>query len=173
MKPMVYGDHKSKPEILHQEERDNFRIMILSFGTHPCAYIGVPNDSPLVNLDYGLLDNFINVHGGFTFGCQGSDERYPFIAGYYWYGWDYAHLDDWLGCHFEDEWIKDLWQAIRPKKWTTEEIYEHCLVALEQFKQLEKRMLHDVEFYDSLIQCNLNSEDPLRFSHYIPSAPDR
>jgi len=126
MKEMKYlPERLKKPEVLLDTWEEGLRIIILSLGTHPCAYVGIPLEHPLAGFNYDDLD-FIECHGGFTFSEAGDDKYLP--KGFWWYGWDYAHVGDWMGYYKEGE-FRDY------KKWTTEEIYEEAkLVAWDMRK---------------------------------------
>ena len=59
----------------------------------PCsinAYIGIKEGHPLYGVNYS--DITLDCHGGLTFSMMGDDKYYP--EGYWWIGWDYAHLGD-------------------------------------------------------------------------------
>jgi len=131
MKEMVYKPERlEKPEILLDTEEVGIRIIILSLGTYPCAYVGIPINHPLAGLHYGDL-SFITCHGGFTFSEKGDGEYLP--KGYWWYGWDYAHAGDYLGYYSNiGEIIKEKWA----KKWTTKEIYSEALAVAWDMKKL-------------------------------------
>jgi hypothetical protein len=82
--------------------------------TGPCgnfvAYVGVPADNSLAGRDYD--DMPLDVHGGLTFAAEGGRRIWP--AGWYWYGWDYAHAGDVIpGIRSFDE---------HDKAWTVEEV---------------------------------------------------
>lgn len=66
MKQMIYTPNRSKKgEILAAGDYKNFKYYVVSFGTHPCAYVDVSNTS-LANKDYD--ENDIDCHGGLTYG---------------------------------------------------------------------------------------------------------
>ena len=85
-----------KPDVLLDRFGNGYRILILSCGIHPCAYVGVPSDHPLAGFSYMDLLHLIDCHGGLTFSDEGDGEARP--RGYFWYGWDYAHAGDYTGC---------------------------------------------------------------------------
>ncbi len=130
MKKMVYKPRIQKPKILLDTEEVGLRIIIISYGTHPCAYVGVPENHPIAGYDCDDL-SFMNVHGGFTFSRKG--DRKPLPKGYWWYGWDYAHCDDYMGYYKENEEL-----AKNSKKWTTEEIYEEAKEVAWEMRKLMK-----------------------------------
>ena len=121
MKEMEY---KSKMEsiVLESGVHDQFSFMILSLGTHPAAYVNIPEDHPFYKKD--KIRDYIEVHGGLTF--IGKLMIEPKISGW-WVGWDYAHTGDYTR-HFEG--------GEGNRKWTTKEIVEHVK---EVIKQLDKK----------------------------------
>jgi hypothetical protein len=109
---------------------EGLRFLIMRGPFHLCAYVGVPESHPLAGQNYDDLP--IQCHGGLTFAAKGGEklgETWP--AGFYWYGWDYGHLDD---------------QTIMPKvpglsdrgghKWTVSEVEGDSWQALYEFKRL-------------------------------------
>lgn len=70
---------------------DGIRCVILRGGQSLCAYLGVPKNHPLAGRDYEKLN--LDCHGGLTYSGEDKGGKY-LPAGYWWYGWDYAHLGD-------------------------------------------------------------------------------
>ena len=68
-------------------------VVLFNSGGWRTAYINVKNTF-LENLDYMKCDNYVDVHGGFTY----KDCRLPFehsiSENHSWLGWDYAHFED-------------------------------------------------------------------------------
>lgn len=97
---------------------------ILNLGTHPTAYIKLPNNS---NID----ENEIDVHGGITYSEDhlwiNDNEK---IDGKF-IGWDYAHYMDYGG--YEELLPKEM--RTGGKKWTTKEIYEEVRHACYQVQK--------------------------------------
>ena len=123
MKEMVYQKNRIK-EILSEGEYCGYHVVIVSYGTHPCAYVEIPKNHPYYGKYYGDLD--IDVHGGLTFGSHLSHvlgERG--LNGFY-IGWDYAHAGDYYeGLPFSPH----------DKKWTTEEIFEDVKSVIHQLQE--------------------------------------
>ena len=124
MKPMIYNPKRIK-EILYEGDYNGYHFVIVSYGTHPCAYVEIPKDNKLYKIDYSdesLWD--ISVHGGFTFGDDllhlGFEENRYFL------GWDYAHCGDYAGYDILFSFSGD------DKKWSTEEIYEEVKSVIDQ-----------------------------------------
>ena len=135
MKEMIYKAEQQKPEILHRGVHEGYEFLIVSYGTHPCAYVNLTN-TPCAGMNYEELERVIDCHGGLTY--SGSLERV--LGGttkeccYRWFiGWDYAHMGDYLGFNalFGDNGDDD-------KHWTTEEIYEDVVSVIAQLKELTK-----------------------------------
>lgn len=93
MKEMVY-DAAGRTEILASGEIDGYPYLIISLGTHPCAYVGVPEGHPYYGLDYTEPD--VACHGGLTYG--GAAPRAAELPDdlHHWFGWDYAHWCDYI-----------------------------------------------------------------------------
>lgn len=135
-KPMIY---KNKYEIktLASGTYKVFKFAIISYGTHPCAYVGIPYDLYYPKLsEKGVLEN-IDCHGGVTF----NEYRYN-VEGYYPHiykelkthkviGWDYSHYADYSGI-FPEHLSCGLWL----KRWTTREILVEINCVIDQLSQL-------------------------------------
>ena len=123
MKEMIYINEQ-KRELLDTGIYKNYKYYIMSLGTHPTAYIEIPEESKLYNKNYD--DIYINVHGALTY-----SQDYLYISetkkleGWF-IGWDYAHYGDYYGGYTE------LLQTNGSKKWSTEEILEEVKDAIEQ-----------------------------------------
>lgn len=135
MKQMIYTLNRSKKgEILATGDYKGFCFYVVSYGTHPCAYVDVSNTS-LANKDYD--ENNIDCHGGFTYGRDYLSAVDTERANGKWYiGWNYAHYGDYmptshvniLGAYGERESVYGKWE----KRWTTEEIVAECKNVINQ-----------------------------------------
>lgn len=126
MKPMVYEElFGSKTlEVLYGGNVDGYNCYIISYGTHPCAYVEIPKIHPLYKKEYNSK-KFLNIdcHWGITYS---QDFLRPIGAEKSWFiGWDYAHSGDRYG------------QLIYGKEWTTEEIFEEVKHVVKQLKDME------------------------------------
>jgi len=125
MKRMIYYA-EPKREILATGYCFGLLYFILNLGFHPTAYIKIPDD-----LDVNDID--IDVHWGITYNknhlwiAENNRIKGNFI------GWDYAHMGDYLG--FEKLFPKGEWQ-MNHKKWTTKEIYEEVRHACYQIQKM-------------------------------------
>lgn len=107
------------------------RYYIMNLGTHPTAYVEIPEKHWLYNIkDYDNMP--INCHGGVTYlsdglllNEQGKETKGRFM------GWDYGHCDDYNGCAAQTGFKFD------GKKWTTEEIYQEVKDVCAQIIALE------------------------------------
>jgi hypothetical protein len=110
----------------------NIRYRVMRAGASLTVYVGVPIDHPLAGLDYNEIP--ISVHGGLTFGKEGEGEFHP--EGWYWYGWDYAHLGDRTFYELE---YSDMFQGHNDKEWTVEDVINDSYWdGFYQFSQLKK-----------------------------------
>lgn len=127
---MVYSSERTNGDILLRGTIDGYKYLIVSYGTHPCAYIAIPENHSRYK-DYHKLesDNTIYPHGGVTYS---GNERNG-IKGH-WIGWDYHHACDFSG-HYLSGVNYDYFSE--NKKWTTAEIFDEVQDVIEQLKHLE------------------------------------
>lgn len=134
MKEMVYMPTRTDGAIILDKGNINgYAYRIVSYGTHPCAYVDIPQTSKVCDIYTTFCENDeIDVHGGITYARD-----YLFSKDFgeeqgHWIGWDYAHWDDYSG-YFE---------TVFPfpfggKKWTTPEIFADVKSVIRQLKELE------------------------------------
>lgn len=128
-KPMIYqADHTH--DVLCEGKYFGFHFVIVSYGTHPCAYVEM-TDTQWNFLDYDVLEDKINCHGGLTFAGDLTHIRED-LTGWF-FGWDYAHAGDYMGYDI----LFNFKSRYEDKKWTTEEILEDVFNVIEQIRQLE------------------------------------
>ena len=134
MKQMIYTpNRKNKGEILATGTYKNFKYYVVSYGTHPCAYVDVSNTS-LANKDYH--ENDINCHGGLTYGRDYLSAVDTERANGKWYiGWDYDHYGDYTSNPFVDMFGVC---GECEKRWTTEEIVAECKSVINQIVDKER-----------------------------------
>lgn len=132
MKEMVYrsaieNKHQFN-DMLDEGTYKNFHYAIVSYGTHPCAYVEIPEGHELYDVsdEDELVD--IDCHCGITYVSKTGLIR-PSNKNHrdgHWIGWDYAHFGDYicLPTNFE------IWND--DKKWTTKEIFEDVKNVIEQ-----------------------------------------
>lgn len=135
MKPMVYRDFGGSQELLYYyyDIVNDFEIAIVNRGSHPCGYIRVPDKmfekarKIAHEMDASVYDYdnwYADVHYGLTY----ANVRRPFkddrLTEGFWIGWDYAHAGDHCGL---------IWHP-GEKEWTTEEIFEEALNALDSVR---------------------------------------
>ena len=124
MKEMEYkylANNEQFHEILDRGTYNGYEYCIILFGSHPCAYVVIPEDNPLYKKNYYDMD--IDVHCGLTFG-----DTNRFIDDKWCIGWDYAHAGDYSSYYilFNDG------LAESSKKWTTAEILEDVHHVIDQ-----------------------------------------
>ena len=119
IKPVKYYlDHRI--EILYTDNYKGYNYFIISYGTHPCAYVEIPKNHPYYGVNYMDIDDEIEVHGGLTYSSSGI----LLLHDTWVIGWDYAHCCDY------SPYLADS----NLKKWTTEEIIEECKRVIVQLK---------------------------------------
>ena len=126
MKEMVYSKMRNV-EILDRGMYKDYDYVILSLGTHPCAYVRIPEDHPYYGEDYDNCD--IDCHGGLTYGNSYLRTSYDTQEDGWWIGWDYAHCDDYCGDMTCDCGVKH----------TTKEIQQECFSVIEQLIKVESK----------------------------------
>lgn len=129
-----------------------FRGLIIRGLFGPCAYIGVPMEHCLDDMESLRFD----CHGGVTFRGPGDGTIRP--EGWYWYGWDYQHPTDkvMLPELSEDEFPSELIELLKStygsgKAWRVAEI-EHDIIdvavnvarALEEGRRATVKAINDL-----------------------------
>lgn len=133
MKEMIY-QAEFKREVLDTGYCLGLLYFILNLGSHPTAYIKIPENSKYYGKDMGEID--LNVHEGVTYV---NDYLYisanQKIDGWF-IGWDYAHYGDYAGYE------KLLPQEFRTggKKWSTQEIYQEVREACYEIQNKKEEV---------------------------------
>lgn len=132
MKEMVYKyfaeNGQEVIDMLDEGVYKGFHYVIVSYGTHPCAYVEIPGGHKLYDVSNKdeLVD--INCHGGITYVSKigiikPSNKNHRDGR---WIGWDYAHCMDYCYSLYDFEFFHE------GKKWTTKEIFEDVKNVIEQ-----------------------------------------
>ena len=108
---------------------DGVRFLIMRGPAALCAYVGVPESHPLAGQEYDNLP--LDCHGGLTYSRAGA-KHWP--AGWYWYGWDYAHSGDYAT--YYDERPLAGFDHSDEKKWTPRAVEADAWTALYEFNKL-------------------------------------
>lgn len=93
-KEMNYGTTR-KCEVLAQGTYRGIDYRVVSYGTHPCSYIRVPDENKFYGKDYDDIP--LDCHCGLTFSAMFPNEDYKrndVFSNGFWIGWDYAHYCD-------------------------------------------------------------------------------
>ena len=133
MKKMKYSLDNIR-EVLYEGKYLGYQYYIVSYGSHPCVYVKIPEDNQLYHKKYMDLD-FINCHGGLTYSDSFLPiESYKTFKNDEWYlGWDYAHIFDYTAFY------ELIGLPNHPlKKWTTGEIKEECKKVIKELKDYER-----------------------------------
>ena len=132
MRPMVYVSKRCRM-MLDADIYKGFEYYILSLGTHPCAYVRIPEWHKFYHKDY---DNcYVECHGGMTYASDnlqitdGGDK----VKGWF-IGWDYAHYGDYMGYY---EMFNSEYTGENNHRWTTEEILAEVKGVIEQLSAIE------------------------------------
>lgn len=135
LKPMIYKD-KRETSILGEGVYNDYFWTIISYGTHPCAYVKLPLYHFLFDTDLTnwYSPQYIECHGGITY----NDSSLLDIKTGTWIGWDYNHGSDFNGIYLADQGLYD--SFIKNKKWETEEIYEEVKNVIEQLIKINRKI---------------------------------
>lgn len=118
----------SEPLVLAAGEYKGFHYYVISYGTHPCCYIEIPEGHKYFNMDYEYID--FECHGGLTF--SESCLRPVDESGKRWFiGWDYAHCYDYVG-YYELLNSNPMFRNHHLRKWSTLDLILECLKAIKQ-----------------------------------------
>lgn len=135
MKEMVYNGIR-KVTVLDDSTYIGYHYVILSLGTHPCAYVEIPKESSLYKKDY---NTGLSCHGGITYAEWDLHLNDNKLYKGWFIGWDYAHQRDFIKCSNSDRFAYVSLIASRlllpnkdDKHWTTAEILEDVKNVIEQ-----------------------------------------
>lgn len=121
MKEMIYKDKMSEPKVLACGRHKGLSWWVVSYGTHPSAYINVAG-TRLSGKNYFDIEG-LYVHGGLTY----SAEKIAVANCKGWFiGWDYAHVGDCFG------------GSVQGKRWSTEDIVSDCKRAISYISADQK-----------------------------------
>lgn len=125
-------------QVLARDYYKGYEFFVVSYGTHPCAYVSIPEGKPYHEAK--SWDDIVDIdcHGGCTY--VENDENFKCIAecteeNTTVIGWDYGHYNDFSGI--------DLFPIpFETKKWTTKEMVAECKEVIEQLYFLEHPELY-------------------------------
>lgn len=130
--------YNAKPGIVDMGTAFDLPYVVITFGSHPCAYVAVQPGHPVYGKSY--YDNpdmfsSIKVHGGVTFTnrnpcfCEESD--------LWWVGWDYNHYGDYNAKMVAGIPVYGL-MGDPQRMWMLPEIYMDIRTAARRLKEMEK-----------------------------------
>lgn len=123
LKPMKYQAKRIR-EVLAHDVINGIEFYIINYGTHPCAYIHIPETHSLSGFNWtNELDNLITCHGGVTWFDSFLPNNINSTNGK-WLGWDYGHCTDYQV--YSDKYVND------GRVWTTEDILEEVQNVIAQ-----------------------------------------
>lgn len=117
-------------DLLDEGFYNNYHYLIISYGTHPCAYVELPKEHPYYGKDYSELPKGYHqaCHGGVTYSSDKGvifPVEHPFHRDGFWIGWDYNHYGDY------NAYLNNY----DGKRWTTEEMLEDVKNMISQLKK--------------------------------------
>lgn len=116
-----------KRVLLGTGEYKGYKFYMLSLGTHPTAYVELPEGHRLYNKHYVYYNVYddIDVHGGITYTADHLMLPNETLKGWF-IGWDYNHYDDYNSiCN------------IVGKKWKVLAIYRDVKKVIEQLGSVD------------------------------------
>lgn len=123
---MVYKQGWCEPQVLAHDIYHGRNYYVVSFGTHPCAYIDLSDLLNMTRKEREYIENTIECHGGVTY--SSAELVVSNTKGWY-IGWDYAHCMDYVGfMPYIDE--------LASKKWTTPEMVHECKKVIDQIAEM-------------------------------------
>lgn len=130
-KAMIYTDKIGDPKILYRNAYKGYEYIIVSYGTHPCCYIGLDEHHKYYAVDYDDID--LDVHGGLTYS---GTLRHVIdnIADKWYIGWDYAHYGDRTGNDHHFKHIPIGYSL--DHTWKTRELIKECVDAIDKLEVL-------------------------------------
>lgn len=131
----IYSDKHHGPVVLDKGHVGKFYWTIISLGSHPCCYVGVPKGHKYYNKGYDGLQ--VDCHGGLTFASR--DLWYnPIDIDLWWLGWDFAHCNDYYQKPAEIEALGLGMPGLH--KWTLEELRAEVKSVIKQLQRPRKIM---------------------------------
>lgn len=127
MKEMVYMERRQQNyTMLDEDIYKGFHYAIVSLGSHPCAYVELPEHHKYYGKDYDEIP--IECHGGLTYSSSDgiASRNSPLRRDGFWIGWDYAHLNDYVYRIFD-----------HGKRWSTEEILVEVMYVIDQLNNVQ------------------------------------
>ena len=137
IKEMEYKSVVNKPkeyEILCQSRYMGYKVLIVNYFTHPCAYIGLPSNHKYDHVYYDDICD-IDCHGGLTYSSDDHAVVKELQYSGWFIGWDYAHSGDLCGT----------FPRLGDKKWTTMEIINECMSVVKQLIDIQIAYLRLLE----------------------------
>ena len=110
-------------EVLARGIVKGFEFCVVSYGTHPCCYVKIPENHVFYRKSWEDIE--LECHGGVTFA---SDDA-SFCGLGFWVGWDYAHVGDYMVSRFLCIVDND------NKKWSVDELINDVREVIEELKK--------------------------------------
>lgn len=123
---MVEMEYKDEREtvLLENKNYNGFDYYIISYGTHPCAYIQLKEGNVFFGENYDYID--IPCHGEFTYSENELGEFVSSSDNVWVIGWDYAHDSDKFGTDDDSG-----------KNWTLSEIRNEVKSVINELRYME------------------------------------
>lgn len=135
MEEMIYEAKTTPIKYLATGEKDGYKYCAVSYGTHPCCYVQLPDN----HKEYGKIDTdnaALDVHGGITYSREKGNPFKVLDKDKHVIGWDYAHLGDYTG-HYIDVRTDPYFWKLNLKRWTIKELIQDIFSVIEQLKGID------------------------------------
>ncbi len=130
MKDTIYTAEAGGCKLLESGIIDGYNYIIATMGTHPRAYVEIPEWHLFHHLRPSILERLVHCHGGLT--C--IEHMPPPVLDIHntnlWIGWDYAHIGD----HMEYPKLN-----IPGRKYSFEEIQQDVKDVISQIREYAPR----------------------------------
>ena len=132
----VPGRHYKYYNIVERGIIRGFPWVIITLGSHPCAYVAVDPKHPYYAMDYDDMyskDIYLECHGGVTYTEFDKYTRTWAAQDLWWIGWDYAHAGDYDA---EQDRGTGFVKKEFSHKWTLKEIKKDVLKMIAQLEEV-------------------------------------
>ncbi len=130
MKDTIYTAETDKHKLLKIGIIDGYRYAIATMGSHPRAYVEIPEWHLFYHLRPDTLERHIRCHGGLNYIARRSPPVLNIHNTNLWVGWDYAHIGD----HMEYPKLN-----IPGRKYSLEEIQQDVRDVIGQIREYAPR----------------------------------
>jgi len=126
---LPYIESEIIPQVIDTGHIGRYQYCIVDLGSHPCAYVRIPNGHPFKKISFARIESEIDAHGGITYMNQNQLLGGMLPGKGFWIGWDYAHSGDYYGSGYL--------ATVGGKRWLVGEIFKEVMYVVKQLKNEE------------------------------------